>query len=460
MVAAGGVAANHAIRGALQDVAAKAQTTLIIPPPALCTDNGAMIAWAGAERMALGLTDTMDAAPRARWLLDANASAPAGFANTRASALIGSSLLAPLAKVDRLAIREVPTLHAHQFADRPLPLSPQRGAREQELAMPSDNSVAVIGAGAWGTALAGVAARAGRDVVLYARNADHAAQMKMSHANPRLPGVQLDARIEITNRIAAAAGAKIILVATPAQNLREAVTMLAPHLKQATPVIAAAKGIERGTHKFMTEVIAEAAPEATPAILSGPSFAADVARGLPTAVTLATRDETLASALVQALGSSTFRPYHTTDVRGVEIGGAAKNVLAIAAGIVEGRKLGASALAALTTRGFSELARLGRACGARAETLAGLSGLGDLILSCSSLQSRNFALGIALGRGEPAPPGKLAEGAFTAPVLIELAASQNVDMPVSNAVAAILSGKVTIDAAIEGLLTRPFKAEE
>jgi glycerol-3-phosphate dehydrogenase (NAD(P)+) len=197
-----------------------------------------------------------------------------------------------------------------------------------------------------------------------------------------------------------------------------------------------------------------------PAILSGPSFAADVARGLPTAVTLAAKDETLASELVQALGSSTFRPYHTTDVRGVEIGGAAKNVLAIAAGIVEGRKLGASALAALTTRGFSELARLGRACGARTETLAGLSGLGDLILSCSSLQSRNFALGIALGRGEPAPQGKLAEGTFTAPVLVELAASQNVDMPVSNAVAAILAGKVTIDAAIEGLLTRPFKAEE
>jgi glycerol-3-phosphate dehydrogenase (NAD(P)+) len=163
---------------------------------------------------------------------------------------------------------------------------------------------------------------------------------------------------------------------------------------------------------------------------------------------------------VQALGSSTFRPYHTTDVRGVEIGGAAKNVLAIAAGIVVGRKLGASALAALTTRGFTELARLGRACGARGETLSGLSGLGDLILTCSSPQSRNLALGIALGRGEPRPRGKLAEGEFTAPVLIELAASQNVDMPVSQAVAAILSGTVTIDDAIESLLTRPFKAEE
>ena len=326
--------------------------------------------------------------------------------------------------------------------------------------MPSDNTVAVIGAGAWGTALAGVAARAGRDVILYARNAENAAQMKLAHANPRLPGLRLDQNIEITNRIAAAASAHIILIATPAQNLREAALALAPYLKKATPVIATAKGIERGTHKFMTEVIAEAIPEATPAILSGPSFAADVARGLPTAVTLAARDEAVASALVQALGSSTFRPYHTTDVRGVEIGGAAKNVLAIADGIVIGRKLGASALAALTTRGFSELARLGRACGARGETLAGLSGLGDLILTCSSPQSRNLALGIALGRGEPPPPGKLAEGQFTAPVLAELAASQGVDMPVSNAVAAILGGKVTIDAAIEGLLTRPFKAEE
>ena len=236
--------------------------------------------------------------------------------------------------------------------------------------------------------------------------------------------------------------------------------MLASHLTKPVAVIACAKGIEHGTHKFMTDVIVEAAPHARPAILSGPSFAEDVARGLPTAVTLAAKDEALASALVQALGSSTFRPYHTSDVRGVEIGGAAKNVLAIAAGIVVGRKLGASALAALTTRGFAELARLGRSCGARGETLSGLSGLGDLILTCSSPQSRNFALGIALGRNEAPQQGKLAEGVFTAPVLIELAASQNVDMPVSQAVAAILGGRITIDAAIEGLLTRPFKAEE
>lgn len=326
--------------------------------------------------------------------------------------------------------------------------------------MASFNTVAVIGAGAWGTALAGAAARAGRSVTLYARSAASVARMRATHENIRLPGVRLEGGIDITGDIAQAARADVILIATPAQSLREAVSAIAPHLKPASPVVATAKGIERGTHQFMTDVIAETAPNAVPAILSGPSFADDVARGLPTAVTLATMDETLAAALVQALGSPTFRPYHTTDVRGVEIGGAAKNVLAIAAGIVVGRKLGASAQAALTTRGFSELARLGRACGARAETLVGLSGLGDLILTCSSLQSRNFALGAALGRGEPPAPGKLAEGQFTAPVLAELAASRGVDMPVSSAVAAILAGRITIDAAIEALLTRPFKAEE
>jgi glycerol-3-phosphate dehydrogenase (NAD(P)+) len=326
--------------------------------------------------------------------------------------------------------------------------------------MTSLQSVAIIGAGAWGTALATVAARAGRDVTLYARDVAHSARIESARENQRLPGVKLAAGIKITNDLALAGRADVILIATPAQHLRGAANTLAPHLRDGAPVIACAKGIEHGTHEFMTEVIAQAAPKATPAILSGPSFADDVARGLPTAVTLAARDEALAGALVQALGSPTFRPYHTSDVRGVEIGGAAKNVLAIAAGIVVGKALGASALAALTTLGFSELARLGRACGARSETLMGLSGLGDVILSCSSPQSRNFALGLSLGRGEPRRDGKLAEGEFTAPVLIELAASKNVDMPVSRAVAAILSGVVTIDAAIESLLTRPFKAEE
>jgi glycerol-3-phosphate dehydrogenase (NAD(P)+) len=320
--------------------------------------------------------------------------------------------------------------------------------------------VAVIGAGAWGTALAALAARAGREVVLRARSSATATQIAATRINPKLPGMTLAADIDVTDDIARAAHAEIILIATPAQSLRAAVTALAPHLAKNTPVIACAKGIERGTHKFMTEVIAEAAPDARPAILSGPSFAEDVARGLPTAVTLAAKEVDLAGALAQALGSPSFRLYHTSDIRGVEIGGAAKNVLAIAAGIAAGKKLGASAQAALTTRGFSELVRLGRACGARSETMAGLSGLGDLILTCSSPQSRNFALGMALGRGDARPRDRLAEGEFTAPVLIELAAAQDVDMPVSNAVAAILNGATTIDDVIESLLTRPFKAEE
>jgi glycerol-3-phosphate dehydrogenase (NAD(P)+) len=249
----------------------------------------------------------------------------------------------------------------------------------------------------------------------------------------------------------------------PAQAARTVAAQLAAAGPKKIPVVTCAKGIERGTQSFMTEIIAQCVPQAVPAILSGPSFAGDVARGLPTAVTLACAQEDVASALAQALGSATFRPYHSTDVRGVEIGGAAKNVLAIAAGIVAGRGLGASAAAALTTRGFAELIRFGRAFGARPETLTGLSGLGDLILTCGSAQSRNFSLGVALGKGETpplAPEGaKLAEGAFTASVLVDMARAKTIDMPIAAAVAAILDGRLSIDAAIETLLTRPFRAE-
>ena len=319
-------------------------------------------------------------------------------------------------------------------------------------------SVGVIGAGAWGTALAAAAARAGRDVTLHARDPEQARSIRTTRANERLPGIPLDPAIRVTSDLAEAARADLALLATPAQYSRETAARLAPHLAAGTPLVACAKGIERGTRKFMTEVILEAAPAAIPAILSGPGFAHDVARGLPTAVTLAAADEETARALVQALGSARFRPYHSTDLRGVEIGGAAKNVFAIAAGIVSGRQLGASAQAALTTRAFSELMRLGLACGARGETISGLSGLGDLILSCASVQSRNFALGVSLGRGRP-PSGKLSEGEFTAPVLAELAAAKGVDMPLASAVAAILARAVTIDEAIEQLLTRPFRAE-
>lgn len=325
--------------------------------------------------------------------------------------------------------------------------------------MSSYQAISIVGAGAWGTALANAASRAGRDVILYAR--DHAIARKMSQTreNPKLPGIQLATTINVSSDLAQAGNASAVLLVTPAQSLRQAAMALAPHLAPGTPVIVCAKGIERGTHKFMTEIITEVAPDAVPAILSGPSFDVDVARGLPTAVTLATKDEALAKALVQGLGSATFRPYHSTDVRGVEIGGAAKNVLAIAAGIVAGRKLGASALAALTTRGFAELMRLGLAYGAKPETIAGLSGLGDLLLSCSSPQSRNFSHGIALGKGEVPSRDKLVEGEFTAPVLIELANEKNIEMPVANAVAAVLGGRLSVDAAIEALLTRPFRSE-
>jgi glycerol-3-phosphate dehydrogenase (NAD(P)+) len=241
--------------------------------------------------------------------------------------------------------------------------------------------------------------------------------------------------------------------------MRSVMKSLAQTIAAGTPVITCAKGIEHGTHKFMTEIIAECAPKAVPAILSGPSFAADVARGKPTAVTLAASDAAVAGELAQAIASASFRPYHSTDVRGVEIGGAAKNVLAIAAGVVTGRGLGASAAAALTTRGFAELVRFGKAFGAKPETMMGLSGLGDLILTCSSPQSRNFSYGVALGKNEK-PGDKLAEGAFTAPVLLEMAAAKKIEMPISAAVAALLAGKLSVDAAIESLMARPIKAEE
>ncbi|HEY0235200.1 MAG TPA: NAD(P)H-dependent glycerol-3-phosphate dehydrogenase [Afipia sp.] len=325
--------------------------------------------------------------------------------------------------------------------------------------MASFDNITVIGAGAWGTALANTTARAGRNVTLYARGAANAEHLSHAREGIKLPGIRLEKDIQVTADLAASTKADAILLVVPAQSLRAATSALAPHLADGTPVVVCAKGIERGTCKFMTEVIAEVMPKARPAILSGPSFASDVARGLPTAVTLAAHDETLAIQLVHALGSATFRPYHSTDVRGVEIGGAAKNVLAIAAGIVAGKQLGASALAALTTRGFAELMRFGVACGARAETMAGLSGLGDLILTCSSAQSRNFSFGVALGRGEKPSREILSEGEATAPVLIEMADEQKTDMPVAKAVAAVLAHAVTINEAMDMLLTRPFRAE-
>ena len=318
--------------------------------------------------------------------------------------------------------------------------------------------ISVLGGGAWGTALAQTCARAGREVTLWEFDAGNAEHLAGKRESRYLPGVKLEASIKVTRALAEAASAEAILLVVPAQAMRSVIASLAQTMAANTPVIACAKGIEHGTHKFMTEIIAECAPNAVPAILSGPSFAADVARGLPTAVTIAAAHAGVAKALAHALNSGTFRPYHSTDIRGVEVGGAVKNVLAIASGIVTGRGLGASASAALTTRGFAELVRFGKSVGARAETMTGLSGLGDLILTCSRPQSRNFSFGVALGKGV-APDGKLAEGAFTAPVLLEMARAQNIEMPISAAIAAVLANQMSVDQAIESLLTRPIKAE-
>jgi len=318
--------------------------------------------------------------------------------------------------------------------------------------------IAVIGAGAWGTALANAAARAGRSVSLYSRDPDQVADMAARRENAALPGIALDPGVTPTADLACAASADAVLLVVPAQACRAAMTALAPLLPAGRPVVSCAKGIERGSRAFMSEIIAATAPHAVPAVLSGPSFASDVAAGLPTAVTLASTDAEWARRLGAALGSATLRLYFSTDVRGVEIGGAAKNVLAIGAGIVAGRRLGASAGAAFIARGFAELTRFGLAFGARAETLTGLSGLGDLILTASGPQSRNFALGAAIGSGT-AQAGKLAEGAFTAGVLMEMAREKDVDMPLAAAVEAVLSGRLTVDGVIEALMARPQKAE-
>jgi glycerol-3-phosphate dehydrogenase (NAD(P)+) len=327
----------------------------------------------------------------------------------------------------------------------------------------SADRIAIVGGGAWGTALANVIARGGRSVTLFARDAAAAGAMAAARQSRHLPGVPIDRRVVIAALTERRVAGEAILIAVPAQALRDAVSGLAGAIGAGTPVVACAKGIERTTRRFMTEIIAECLPGSVPAILSGPSFAADVARGLPTAVTLAAADEAVAQRLARSLGSALFRPYHSADVRGVEIGGAAKNVLAIAAGIVAGRKLGASALAALTTRGFAELMRFGRAYGAQPATLTGLSGLGDLILTSTSPQSRNFSLGLALGQGhdlnEARQSGHLVEGAFTAAALLDMAGARDVEMPIAAAVTAVLDGALTIDAAIEALLTRPLRAE-
>ncbi|MGQ4273611.1 NAD(P)H-dependent glycerol-3-phosphate dehydrogenase [Terrihabitans sp. B22-R8] len=321
-------------------------------------------------------------------------------------------------------------------------------------------TIGVVGGGAWGTALANAAARAGRDVVLWEANREQADHLIEARSNERyLPGVSLEPAVTPTGDVEDLSDADAVLMVVPSQAMRAAAGTVERHLKVGIPVISCAKGIERGTLAFMSDVLREALPNHPVAVLSGPSFAADVARGLPTAVTLAADDEWLAADLSASLASAGLRLYRSDDVRGVEIGGAAKNVLAIGAGIAAGRGLGASAGAALIARGFAELRRLGAAIDARPETLMGLSGLGDLVLTATSEQSRNFSYGLAIGRGEN-PPDKLAEGTFTAQALVALGQRNGVELPIALAVRDVLERAITVDEAMEALLARPLKAEE
>jgi glycerol-3-phosphate dehydrogenase (NAD(P)+) len=327
-------------------------------------------------------------------------------------------------------------------------------------------SISIIGGGAWGTALAQTLAHNGTAVTLWAREPEIVDDINMRHVNRVfLPGIELNHALRATSDIAAVARADVILAVPPAQHLRSVMSNVARHLAADVPVVVCSKGIERETGRFVGDVLEDVAPQVQRAVLSGPSFAADVARGLPSALTLACRNETLGRQLAAALSSRQMRLYWSSDVIGAELGGAVKNVLAIAAGIVEGRGLGTSAHAAIVTRGFAELRRFGEAMGARPETLLGLSGLGDLILTCGSMQSRNMSLGRALGEGRSLADilgsrSAVTEGVYTAAALVRLANAKGVEMPIAEAVHSIVEGRLGVDDAITALMQRPLKAED
>lgn len=327
-------------------------------------------------------------------------------------------------------------------------------------------SVSIVGGGAWGTALAQTLALGGQHVTLWAREPEVVDDIGSRRVNRAfLPGVSLDEKITATASLSEVAAADAVLIVAPAQHVRTIASALARNLRPETPVVMCAKGIEQATGKLMGDVIAETLPSAPFAVLSGPSFAADVARGLPAALTLACRNEGVGRGLAQALSSRQMRLYWSSDVVGAELGGAVKNVLAIAAGIVEGRGLGASAHAAIVTRGFAEMRRFGDAMGARPETLLGLSGLGDLILTCGSSQSRNMSLGRGLGEGKSLASilgsrTAVTEGVYTAAAVVRLAREKAVEMPIAEAVNDIIEGRVAVEAAIAALMLRPLKAED
>ena len=326
------------------------------------------------------------------------------------------------------------------------------------------NTIGVIGAGAWGTALAVTAAQARRSVTLWAMEPDIVDSIRNTQVNAEfLPGVVLPDTILATSDLRSAAQVDAILLAAPAQYVRATLAKLAPLLVADTPLVVCAKGIERDSALLLTEVLAQAAPGAQPAILSGPSFARDVAMGLPTAVTIAARFD-IAERLQVTLGHHQFRPYASDDLIGVALGGAAKNVYAVGCGIADGLGLGESARAALLARSFAELTRLGVAMGGRLETFMGLSGLGDLVLTATSPASRNFAFGRSLGLGTPlselrAPNGPLAEGVDTAPALVTRARRHGVELPIAETITAVLAGTLPAATALERLMTRPFRQE-
>lgn len=321
----------------------------------------------------------------------------------------------------------------------------------------------VVGAGAWGTALAQMLASDGREVVLWAREAELVDEINTARTNSLfLPSARLDPSIRATTDLAEMARIPVLLLVTPAQFLASVLSGIG---RDGGDVVLCSKGIEAGTGRLMADVASAAAPGAEIAVLSGPTFAHEVAAGLPTAVTLACAGgEAQWQRLSQAIARPTFRPYYSDDVTGAEIGGAVKNVLAIACGVVEGLGLGQNARAALISRGFAEMQRFGFALGARPETLSGLSGLGDLVLTCSSTSSRNFSLGKALGEGLSASDAlgaknSVAEGAFTAPVLAEIARNRGISMPIVEAVVTLLEGGAPAREVVAGLLSRPLKAE-
>jgi glycerol-3-phosphate dehydrogenase (NAD(P)+) len=325
--------------------------------------------------------------------------------------------------------------------------------------------IGVIGAGAWGTALALTARRAGREVALWAREPEVADAIARERRNTLfLPDVPLDDGVDVTLDLAKAARADAVLLVPPAQHLRATCAALKPHVGENTPLVICAKGIEQGSCALMTEVAAEVLPGHVTLVLSGPTFAKDVALGLPTAVTLATTAPEAGRAIAAALKTQTFRPYVSADPVGVEVGGATKNVLAIGCGISDGKGLGANARAALLTRGLAEIVRLAVACGGKPETLMGLAGLGDLVLTATSMQSRNYSLGVALGQGKSLDTilgarRAVTEGVTTAAAVVKLAAMKNVEMPICAAMNRVLNAGAAVDAELRGLLDRPLRDE-